>query len=201
MTPPFDVTGRWSGYYLQRGEEHPISADLVQKGSRLSGSMRDGAPDSDLSVFEAALEAGLPPGADEEIEAKLREAVPGAGAGPIRYVSHLPSDSRLSGRCHDRTVSFLKTYQGVSFGGYKVGDQLLGVEKAGHAVHYEGQLSLDGQVIDGRWWIGANREAGTPRAEGLFTLHRQARPDLLAEEQGAAVEEEQRPWWKFWARR
>jgi hypothetical protein len=123
-----------------------------------------------------AQQAGLPPGADEQIEANLRKAFrqahPDAPAGPIRYVSRLPAESALEGRRQGQVVSFLKTYQGTSFDGYKVGDQFLGAEKAGHSVHYEGRLSPDGRTIEGRWWIEADQEEGTGRAEGYFTLRR-----------------------------
>jgi hypothetical protein len=69
-------------------------------------------------------------------------------------------------------VSFVKTYQGTSFGGYNVGGQLVGTYLDGHAVHYEGDLSADGRVLDGRWWIDADPRHGTPRTEGLFQLER-----------------------------
>jgi hypothetical protein len=172
MSPSVELTGRWVGHYLQRGQQFPITADLKQVGQRVSGSMHDGRPDRECSTFEAACDAGLPPGADEQIEAKLREAVPDAAAGPIRYVSHLPTASALEGRCSGKTVYFVKTYQGTSFGGYKVGDKLVGVQKDGHAVHYEGYLSSDGLVIEGRWWIDADQEYAPRRSEGLFTLRR-----------------------------
>src|SRR5689334_21894162 len=109
--------------------------------------MRDGHPDRECSVFEATAEAGLPPGADEQIEARLRAMVPDGPSGPIRYVSHLPSQSVLEGRRTGRTVRFLKTYRGPAFGGYRVGDVLIGVERADHAVHYEGRLGDDGRTI------------------------------------------------------
>jgi hypothetical protein len=132
------LTGRWIGHYLQGGQEYPISADLREAAERLSGFMYDGQPDREYSVFQAAAEAGLPPGEDEQIEAKLREAVPEGATGPIRYVSHLPPNSILLGRRTGQSVTFLKTYQGVSFGGYRVGNQLVGMRKADHEVHYEG---------------------------------------------------------------
>jgi hypothetical protein len=135
--------------------------------------MCDGHPDGEYSLFEVAQEAGLPPGADEQIEVKLREALPDAPAGPIRYVSHLPSGSVLEGRCKGPVVYFLKTYQWNSFSGYKAGDRLLGIQKEGHAVHYEGRLSPDGLVIEGRWWIEADPVYGTHRTEGLYLLRRQ----------------------------
>jgi hypothetical protein len=172
MSSPFNLTGRWVGHYAQHGREHPITADFTQDGERLSGSMRDGHTEGEYSLFDVAAEAGLPPGTDEQIEVKLRELVPGAPASPIRYISRLPPESILEGRFDGRTVSFLKTYQGTSFGGYKVGEQLLGVPKAGHSVHYEGRLSPDGLVIEGWWWIDGDAEQGTRRTEGSFVLRR-----------------------------
>jgi hypothetical protein len=139
--------------------------------------MRDGQTESDYSLFEVAQQAGLPPGADEQIEEGLRRALPDTPSGPIRYVWRLPSGSVLEGRCKGSVVYFLKTYQGTSFSGYKAGDRLLGIHKEGHAVHYEGRLSPDGLVIEGRWWIEADPEEGTPRTEGLFSLRRQQVPD------------------------
>jgi hypothetical protein len=128
MSSSSELTGRWVGHYVQREQQYPITADLVQAGERLSGSMYDGQPDRECSPFEAACEAGLPPGVDEQIEAQLRKMVPGASGGRIRYVSHLPTASVLEGRRHGPTVSFLKTYQGTSFSGYRVGEQLVGIE-------------------------------------------------------------------------
>ena len=167
-----NLSDRWIGYYLQRGEECPIAADFFEAEERLSGFMYDGQPDRDYSIGEATAEAGLPPGEDEQIEAKLREMVPDAPASPIRYVSHLPPNSSLQGRRTGQTVYFLKTYQGTSFGGYQIGNQLLGIQKASHKVHYEGQLSPDGLVIEGRWWIDSDPVSATPQTEGLFHLRR-----------------------------
>jgi hypothetical protein len=172
MSSSENLTGRWTGHYLQHGQEYVITADLLHTGEQLSGSMHDGHPDREYSLFELAQNAGLPPGADEQIELQLRQSVPDVAAGPIRYVMHLPSGSALEGRCKGKIVYFLKTYQGTSFSGFKAGDRLLGVHKEGHDVHYEGRLSEDGLEIDGRWWIDANREQGTHRAEGLFSLRR-----------------------------
>jgi hypothetical protein len=169
MSSP-DLTGRWVGHYGQQGRDYPITADFAQAGEHLSGSMRDGRPDRECTVFEATSEAGLPPGADEQIEARLREMVPDCPSGPIRYVSHLPPESVLEGQCTGRTVRFLKTYQGTSFGGYRVGDKLVGVQRANHGVHYKGRLSADGRVIEGRWWIEADPASRTRRTEGEFCL-------------------------------
>ena len=188
MSPAAELTGRWVGHYRQRDREYPIAAELVQVGQRLSGSMRDGQPDRECSTFEAAFEAGLPPGADEQIEARLREIVPEAPAGPIRYVSNLPTTATLEGVRRGQRVSFLKTYQGTSFGGYKVGDKLVGVRMDGHSVHYEGQLSPDGLVIEGRWWIDADPGYGTRRTEGLFMLRRSENNETDSEAQASDEE-------------
>jgi hypothetical protein len=168
-----NVTGHWTGHYLQRDEQRPITADLIQTGDRLTGTMSDGHTDQESTLFDLALAAGLPPGSDEQLELKIRGAFPKTPIGPVRYVSHLPSNSLLEGRCKNQVISFIKTYQGACFSGYRAGDQVIGVEKDGHAVHYEGRFSADGLEIDGRWWIDADREHGAPRTEGLFSLRRQ----------------------------
>jgi len=181
MSLSLDLTGRWVGHYVQNDQEHPITADFVELADRLSGSMYDGQPDREYSVFDTAFHAGLPPGTDEQIEAKLRQMVPAVPGAPIRYVSHLPSNSDLEGRRTGQAVFFLKTYQGTSFGGYKVGDQLLGIQKDGHVVHYEGQLSPDGLVIEGRWWIDADPAYATRRTEGTFLLRRSSTTDAYGD--------------------
>jgi hypothetical protein len=193
------LTGRWIGHYLQQGQEYPITADFHEAAERLSGFMYDGQPDREYSVMQATAEAGLPPGADEQIEAKLREMVPDVASGPIRYVSHLPPNSILRGRRTGQTIYFLKTYQGTSFGGYRVGGNLLGIRKADHEVHYEGQLSPDGLVIEGRWWIDADPAARTPQTEGLFHLRRTEASDTSSAQPPPVSEKEKRPWWRFWA--
>jgi hypothetical protein len=200
MSPLSNLTGRWVGHYEQTDQKRPISAELVQDGAKLKGSMRDGEPDRDCSLFELAAEAGLPPGADEQIDANLRAMIPDAPAGAIRYIWHLPPDSRLEGRCNGRVVSFIKTYMGTTFSGYKVGDKILGRQNEGHAVHYEGQLSPDGLEIEGRWWIDPEPNRGTRRAEGYFLLRRQAeapQPPFHSQQAGTGPAE-QRTGWRSW---
>jgi hypothetical protein len=196
MSSP-NLTGRWVGNYWQHGREYPITAEFAQAGEQLSGSMRDGHPDRESTVFEAASEAGLPPGADEQIEARLREIVPDSPSGPIRYVSHLPPDSVLEGRCTGRTIRFRKTYRGLSFGGYRVGDALVGIEKEGHTVHYHGLLSADNRLIEGQWWIDANPASGTRRTEGDFCLRSSLEVDAPNAQQAPTSEPKHRPWWRF----
>jgi hypothetical protein len=171
MSAVVNLTGRWVGHYVQHDRPHPIAADLVQAGHHLSGRMHDEETDSERSVYDVASEAGLPPGADEQIVARLREAVPDE-SGPIRYVTHLPPESVLEGRVDGETVSFLKRYQGVHFGGFKVGEQMIGSETSSHAVHYAGRLVPGGDRIEGTWWISGDPQQRTRRTEGLFELRR-----------------------------
>lgn len=173
MSASQDLSGRWTGYYLQHGQQHSITADLVQEETRLGGVMYDGEPDAEYSLFELAQHIGLAPGADEKIAEQVRAAYPDAPKGSIRYVTRLPTDSVLTGRRKEQHIYFLKSYQGTTFSGYKVGDQLLGTELPGHSVHYEGRLSYEGVEIDGQWWIDANPEIGSLRCQGLFFLRRQ----------------------------
>src|SRR3990172_7287879 len=65
---PIDLTGQWEGHYQQHDVKYPIRATLEQHGDRLTGTMQDGVTEFTRSVFDAALLAGLPPGADEQIE-------------------------------------------------------------------------------------------------------------------------------------
>ena len=172
MTETANLSGDWSGEYYMSNRPHPISAALVQAEGELTGSMRDALTDRTTSVFEIAAEAGFPPGADEQIEAQLRALIPDRTRPPIEYVSHLPEDSLLAGWIEGTKVYFLKAYQGVSFGGYRVGDKLVGHQTEGHVVHYSGTLGHGGREIEGRWWIDADPEAGTRRSEGSFTLRK-----------------------------
>ena len=144
-----NLTGTWVGDYSQHSRPSPITAELVHSGDRLTGSMWDGTPDRTSTVFEVAAEEGLPPGADEQIVARLREMFPDAPSSEIRYVTHLPPESALEGRVRGSTVTFLKTYRGDHFSGYKVGDRLVGHRVSGHAVQYSGRLSPDGMEIEG----------------------------------------------------
>ena len=166
------LSGQWTGIYFQHDRPHPIALEVVQDGERLTGLMRDGHTDRESSVFQVAAEAGLPPGADEQIVAQLHELFPDTPADSIRYVSHLPSESPIEGWVDGPTVYFLKTYEGAHFGGYKVGDRIVGHLVESHAVHYKGKLSSDGRAIEGRWWIETESEPGGAKNEGSFLLER-----------------------------
>jgi hypothetical protein len=172
MSREINVSGRWVGHYFQNKRSRPIAADLVQAGEQLTGSMTDGEPDTEQSVTEVALEAKMPPGGDEQIVDRLRRLFPDAPATPIRYVMHLPPDSELQGWVKGAEVYFLKTYLGTHYGGYRIGDKLVGFQNAGHVVHYQGRVSADGEEIEGKWSIDANPESGSARTDGLFTLKR-----------------------------
>ena len=167
-----DLTGRWQGSYSQYGRPHPITAELLQAGDALSGTMHDGETVTEKSLFELALEAGLPPGADEQIEQSLREMFPDARSARVRSKSELPALSTLDGHVRGQIVSFVKQYQGESFHGYQVGDRLVGETKEGHAVHYRGEISDNEMSIAGRWWIDQETPRGVVRIEGEFELSR-----------------------------
>jgi hypothetical protein len=181
MTREPNVTGRWVGNYFQHGRPQSIVADLVQAHQRLTGSMRDRETDFEYSITEWANEAGLPPGGDEQIVDRLRLMFPDAPATPIRYVMHLPPDSELEGWVKGPEVSFLKFYMGDQYGGYLIGDSVVGFQHAAHVVHYTGRLSTDGEAIEGRWWIDPTPGRGARRTEGSFTLRRQEGADCSSE--------------------
>jgi hypothetical protein len=172
MGTDVNLTGRWEGSYSQYGRAHAITAEFVQSGEVLRGTMRDRETVTEKSVFEVALEAGLPPGADEQIEASLRAMFPDAHGVRVRSRTELPPLSTLEGDLRGRTVSFVKRYQGESFVGYQVGERRVGQTTEGHAVHYHGEISDNEMTIAGRWWIEPSIPRGTARTEGEFELMR-----------------------------
>ncbi len=167
-----NLTGRWVGHYVERGRECPIEANLTQDGDELRGWMRDTVTEIEISIFDLAVDAGLPPGADEEITRKLRESVPDAGDSPVRWVSTLPDQSVLEGEIEQNVVRITKTYQGETSGGYKVGDTFVGEQHSGHQVLYEGHYDPDANTINGTWRIEADPENHSVRTEGQFCLRR-----------------------------
>src|SRR5262249_54066157 len=126
MSSDRNLTGRWTGTYFQHDRPYPITAELVHVNQELSGSMCDDEPDTVTSVFEFAAQAGLPPGGDEQLVARLREMFPEAPEAPIRYVMHLPPESTLKGWVRGSSVYFLKNYRGDHVGGFEVGDKIVG---------------------------------------------------------------------------
>lgn len=170
MSSDRNLTGTWVGEYFQHGQPHPIVAEFLHEGDVLTGSMRDGTPDKDLSVTEVT--AGEAPGTDERVVATLRSMFPDQPAAPIRYLSHLPEASTLEGHVRGTGVTFLKSYQGSHYGGYKVGDVVVGQQIDGHTVHYSGRLALDHNGMEGRWWIAPVSGVTEHRIEGSFILRR-----------------------------
>jgi hypothetical protein len=109
---------------------------------------------------------------------RLRRMFPDAPATEIRYVMHLPPDSALKGSVNGFEVYFKKTYEGTHYGGYRIGDKLVGHQNAAHVVHYGGRVSSDGQEIEGKWWIEDTLGHGPRLGEGSFTLRRQEEDEL-----------------------
>jgi len=172
MAQPLDLTGQWVGSYGQHGRQHPIRAELTQEGEHLTGTMHDEVTDFETSVFEAAADAGLPPGMDEQIEARLRELFPEVVRAPVRSAMRLPPTSILKGRLRGQVVTFAKTYQGEHFSGFRVGEKEVGQVVEEHVVQYQGQVDDKGLVLEGGWWIDPIPGLGGRRTEGLFTLRR-----------------------------
>ena len=106
MAKDTNLSGRWAGHYYQHNGPHPISLDIVQDGERLSGSMWDGDTEKEVSVFEAAAEAGLPPGADEQIVAQLGAMFPETRPIPFAMsLTFLPSRRSRAGSGAIRFIS------------------------------------------------------------------------------------------------
>ncbi len=95
---------------------------------------------------------------------------PDAPATGVRYVTHLSAGRfwPLHGWVDGPEVYFKKNYRGTHYGGYQIGDKLVGFEKESHAVHYGGRVSSDGQEIEGKWWIEDTAGDATRPAEGAF---------------------------------
>jgi hypothetical protein len=172
MPPRIDITGRWVGAYFQHGREHPLTADFAQIDSHLQGKMTDGVTEFESSVFDAAMEAGLPPGADEQIVANLRKQRPDLPPGPIRATATLPSASILEGEVQGQTVRFRKTYLGEHFTGWRVGNCLIGSTVNVHVVQFRGRLSDDANSLEGQWFVDGDQKTGMRRLEGGFILRR-----------------------------
>ena len=135
------------------------------------GTMVASDTESEQSLFAAAAEAGLPPGADEKMDEQIRRLLPDAGNQPIRGKAILPTHSLLEGTVSGRFVRFKKVYQGQHFVGFEVGEQRVGRTIEGHCVHYSGRVSSDRMEITGNWTI-LEPETGRANAQGSFVLRR-----------------------------
>jgi len=174
MTRSNNLSGTWEGFYTQHDQERPIAVKLAQDGTRLMGEMTDGYTELEASISEYAMSEGLPPGADEQIVEKIREAHPDAPPGPVVAETELPPHSLLEGEVEGKNVRFVKTYQGEQFAGFRIGSMRVRWKVSGHQVHYHGLLSRDGNAIEGHWRIqsGPDPEAHAIRTQGGFFLKR-----------------------------
>ncbi len=155
MPRPPNLAGHWTGYYVQRDEQHLLAAEFRQDGTDLTGSMFDRDTNRDESLFEMAARAGWAPGQDEQITRWIREQIPEQPRAPIRAVTR-------------------KTMHGEHFIGYRVGNKEIGVTIRRHTIHYKGRLSDDGRTLEGRWWIDARKDYNAgQRTEGDFLLQRE----------------------------
>ncbi|WP_422927424.1 hypothetical protein [Singulisphaera sp. PoT] len=169
MPGEINLAGDWAGEYRQYDQHYPIQATFAQEGTILNGSMIDDEPEHELPLAEVARF----PGEDERVVAMLRSILPDGPTGPIFVISRVPKDSTLTGTINGNWVYFDKSYQGSCFGGFRVGDEVVGDAYENHVVHYSGRLTPDGGEIEGRWWISANPGA-VERLEGSFLLRRKA---------------------------
>jgi hypothetical protein len=177
MTDPRDLSGHWEGFYIQHGRERPVSADLTQDGDHLAGEMRDEELVFETSVAEMAMEEGLPPGADERIVEQVRSLLPGGGALPVHAEVLVPPRADVEGEVAGDAVRFTKTYRGLFFAGYRIGDLRVGVGGEDQEVQYRGRISPDGREIEGRWLLPESAARGLLRPEGGFVLRRVGEPN------------------------
>ena len=164
--------GKWVGHYSQYGSDCPIEAELIQEANRIYGKMIDVQTVSERSLSEVTLESGLPPGADEQIDERIRKMLPDAGKEPIRYTTELPEESLVEGVIDGSFIRFEKTYQGRQFSCYRIGNQGVGHVTEDHSVNYSGRVSSDGKTIEGRWAIFSG-EGQPSNGQGAFVLHKE----------------------------
>ncbi|MFO1032045.1 MAG: hypothetical protein U1F60_13290 [Planctomycetota bacterium] len=143
----FDLTGTWEGHYVQGGRQHGISMRVVQRGASFVGAMRD--VDTLLVSQERLHAASVEDGKDAEV------------LGEAEVLSSLPEHSFVEGEVEGRLVTFTKRYQGKSSTSIWVeGKANLTFETPGHAVHYRGVLSPDGDLLSGMWRIPPQHSDG-----------------------------------------
>jgi hypothetical protein len=167
-----DIDGVWTGAYTHARTRCGVTVRFALSGGELRGSMTDAVSLHEHTLADLRAHHGLTDEQAEAIVAALREHVPEAEAWEVVSVSRLPPAAELTGYVHGSVVRFRKQYQGLSWTGWRVGAYLVGAERPGHAVEYEGEVSDDGGRIAGRWWIPANPALGFQDAEGTFELRR-----------------------------
>jgi hypothetical protein len=171
MSEAFDLTGAWEGLYTQHDQQRPLSAQWVQQGNVLTGTMTDGCTEFAASISEIAMREGLPPGADEQIVEQIRADHPDAPLGRVMAETRLPAHSKIEGELEGRNLRFVKTYQGEHLAGFSFGGIRKLQKVEGHEVYYQGKVSPAGNEIEGRWQI-LGADAQPIRAEGWFYLKR-----------------------------
>lgn len=165
------LTGDWQGHYTQHGSRHRLLARLTQQGPRFTGEMTDLDNVTVQSLFDFVADAGMQPGADEQLEGQIRQMLPEAGPGPITTRSILPWSSRLTGTVQGPFVRFIKTYDGEAWHGYEIDETGIGQRQPAHPVEYSGRLSPDGNMISGLWTI-YHQDSSRGCIDGGFTLQR-----------------------------
>ena len=175
MTGQSNLTGHWTGAYVQHEQSRPISARIEQEGLVVIGTMSDQVTDFESSVSEIAMREALPPGADEEIVEQIRKLCPEAPLEPVKVMFHLPEDSDLEGEVNGQEVSLLKRYRGQHFAGYRVGHIRIGALGEGQQVAYRGRLNLEMTEIRGSWEVLGDDLSPFHRAHGDFVLRREDR--------------------------
>ena len=176
---PIDVTGRWLGFYRYRSEQmgaFPITADIRQEGSRISGEMYDQITDQSefLDTLIETRREDVSRLGRLNLEAMIRRF----GDREIVVNSRLPDTSDLEGTITGDRVEFTKAYRGLyevkwSIGGTEIGSR----EFEGHKVHYSGLLDREKRFIAGEWvirWRGLLGPFLPPRARGTFELYQKS---------------------------
>jgi hypothetical protein len=174
---PFDVTGRWVGFYRHRWEEmgtFPITADVRQVGEALSGEMYDQVPGRSQSLDNILeiVRDDLSPSRRRRVEATIRRF----GAGAVVVSSTLPETSDLVGTVRGDQVTFTKTYRGPCQSQVTVGERVLRtLWRDRHRVHYFGRLDREKGCVAGEWIIRRRGLLGRflpPEGRGTFELYR-----------------------------
>lgn len=147
------LTGRWKGHYVQNGAKFGITVSWTQNGTGISGEMNDLQTEREQPLSDVVAQSNLPPGADEQIAERIYELLPDQPRTRIQFRSVLPESSSVEGTIQGKSIKFRKTYQGQTKQEYKVGDEKVHSFEDGHAVEYQGQLSVDGDRINGEWII------------------------------------------------
>lgn len=174
---PFDVTGRWVGFYRHRWEEmgtFPITANVRQEGEALLGEMYDQIPDRSqpLDRILEIVRDDLSPLKRWNVEATIRRF----GTGAVVVSSTLPETSDLVGTVRGDQVAFTKTYRGTCQSQVTVGGRVLRtLWRDRHRVHYAGRLDREKGCLAGEWIIRRRGLLGRflpPESRGTFELYR-----------------------------